>query len=69
MMGQLAAWIIEVWYAFLIGSLSPFYDMDTLREVATLVKNLEFLLIPLVEVYTSAPIREYCQKSRNGIAN
>jgi len=61
MMGQVAAWIIEVWYAFLIGSLSPFYDMDTLREVAALVKNLEFFLIPLVELYTSAPIREYCQ--------
>jgi hypothetical protein len=41
---------MEVWYLFLVGVLSTNYDMDLLREVAPLLKHLEFFLIPLVQV-------------------
>jgi hypothetical protein len=63
MVGQLAAWIMEVWYSFLIGCLSAYYDMETLREVSTFLKNFEFMLIPLVEIHTSLPIRKFILKS------
>ena len=56
MFGQLLAWVMEVWYVFFIACLSAYYDIDTLREVASLLKTLEFFLIPLVEVHTSKPI-------------
>ena len=59
MFGQLLAWLMEVWYAFFIGILSGFCDIDTLREVASMLKTLEFFLIPLVEVHTSKPIRDF----------
>jgi hypothetical protein len=59
MTGQIAAWLMEVWYAFLIGFLSVFYNVDILREVASLLKSYEFALIPLVEIYASPPIREF----------
>ena len=59
MTGQIAAWLMEVWYAFLIGFLSVFYNVDILREVASLLKSCEFALIPLVEIYASQPIREF----------
>ena len=59
MTGQIAAWLMEVWYAFLIGFLSVFYNVDILREVASLLNSYEFALIPLVEIYASPPIREF----------
>ena len=62
MFGQMLAWLMEVWYAFFIGILSAYYDIDTLREVASLLKTLEFFLIPLVEVHTSKPIRDFCSR-------
>ena len=62
MFGQLLAWVMEVWYAFFMGVLSAYYDIDTLREVASLLKTLEFFLIPLVEVHTSKPIRDFCSR-------
>ena len=65
MIGQLAAWMMEVWYAFLIGFLSTFFDVDTLREVASLLKNYEFVLIPMIEVYTSASIRNFQVKRKS----
>lgn len=62
MVGQLLAWVMEVWYVFFIVCLSAIYDIDTLREVASLLKTLEFFLIPLVEVHTSRPIMDFCSK-------
>ena len=59
MVGQLASWIMEVWYLVLVGVLSTNFDMDFLREVAPLLKHLEFFLIPLVQIYTSPPIKKY----------
>ena len=50
MVGQLASWVMEVWYLVLVGVLSTNFDMDLLREVAPLLKHLEFFLIPLVQV-------------------
>ena len=50
MVGQLASWVMEVWYLVLVGMLSTNYDMDLLREVSPLLKHLEFFLIPLVQV-------------------
>lgn len=66
LVGQFAAWVMEVWYLILIGLLSAFYDMDSVREYSSLLKDLEFALIPLVEVWTSAPIRSYMVKTTKG---
>ena len=57
MVGQLASWMMEVWYLVLVGVLSTNFDMDLLREVAPLLKHLEFFLIPLVQVKI---IHNYC---------
>ena len=59
MYGQLAGWVMEIWYAVLIVMLSTFYDTDTLREIASLIKDFEFVFIPLVEVQTSSPIIKF----------
>ena len=64
--GQFAGWVMEVWYLVLVGLLSSIYNMDAVREYSSLLKDLEFALIPLVEVWTSAPIRSYLVKTTKG---
>ena len=59
MVGQLLGWLMEIWYIVLIGLLSAFFNLESLREFASLLKDLEFALIPVVEVYTSTPIRNF----------
>ena len=59
MIGQLFGWIMEIWYAILFLVISAFYQQDALREIAPLIKDFEFVLVPLVEVYTSAPITRF----------
>ena len=59
MVGQVTSWVMEIWYAVLIVMLSTFYDTDTLREIASLIKDFEFVFIPLVEVQTSSPIIKF----------
>jgi hypothetical protein len=65
MVGQFAGWVMEIWYVLLIGLLSGFYNMEKMREFSSLVKDLEFVLIPLVEIYTSLPIRNYISNNQN----
>ena len=64
MYGQLAGWVMEIWYAVILIFFSTFYDADTLREVASLIKDFEFVLIPLVEVQTSFPIITFLSQKR-----
>ena len=59
MMGQLFGWIMKIWYAILFVFISLFYQHDALREIAPLIKDFEFVLVPLVEAYTSTPITRF----------
>ena len=64
MYGQLAGWVMEIWYAVILIFFSAFYDADNLREIASLIKDFEFVLIPLVEVQTSYPIVSFLSQKR-----
>ena len=64
MVGQLAGWFMEVWHVVLIGLLTPIYKLDSLRNVSSLLKNFEFFLIPLVQIWSSAPIKSYMVRNR-----
>ena len=57
--GQFAGWIMEIWYIVTIGILNTIFNFELFREVAPFVKNLEFLLIPMVQIKTSEPIRQF----------
>ena len=56
---------MEVWYVILVGLLSAVYNMESVREISSLLKDLEFVLIPLVEVYTSFPITKFIAQKQN----
>ena len=64
MVGQLAGWIMEVWHLVLIGFLTPIFMLDSLRNTSSLLKNFEFFLIPLVQIWSSAPIKRYLFRNR-----
>ena len=47
-------------YGYLTGIISlVINDANWFRELATLIKCYEFYFIPLVQIYTSAPIRRF----------
>ena len=50
LLGQIVSWFIEFWYACIVGLVVNFYDSDLLREVTPILKHLDFVLIPLVQV-------------------
>ena len=62
--GQLAAWIMVTWYIVTIGFLNIFFNFELLREVVPFIKDLEFVLIPFVQIYSSDPIKKFMM-SRN----
>ena len=64
MVGQIVAWVLEIWYTIFMGFLPIYFKLETVREASALLKNIEFVLIPMVEVYTSAPIRKFNLKSK-----
>lgn len=59
MVGQVTGWVMEIWYIVLVGLLSTMFQVDLLREVSVLIKALEYFLIPLVQICTSAPIKRH----------
>ena len=67
MVGQLLGWLMEIWYIVLIGLLSAFFNLESLREFASLLKDLEFALIPIVEVYTSTPINFFISNHKSDL--
>ena len=50
--GQFVAWIMRFWFLFL-------FLVTNTMALPVVIKNFEFVLIPLVEMYTSAPIRSF----------
>ena len=64
MVGQIVAWVLEIWYTIFMGFLPIYFKLETVREASALLKNIEYVLIPMVEVYTSAPIRKFNLKSK-----
>ena len=56
---------LEVWYNVLIGFISNVFNPSSLREVAPFFKTFEFILVPIVQIYTSPPIKRFIA-SRKG---
>ncbi len=50
---------MEMWYIKFAGFMATLFDFQEMREIAPFLKQLEFFLIPLVQVCTSAPIRKF----------
>ena len=63
--GQLASWILEVWYIVIIGIFSNALKYSAMRDVAPFLKTFEFFLIPLFQIKTSAPIKRYLSSKNN----
>ena len=60
MIGLLASWLMELWYIIIVGLLTAIIkDPVYVRDVSTLIKMLEFVLLPLVQILSSEPIKRF----------
>jgi hypothetical protein len=58
--GLFAGWIMEIWYLVLAGFLLFIVNDNTsIRQVISCVRMYEFFLIPLVQLYTSPPMKKF----------
>jgi hypothetical protein len=58
MLGLFGTWILEIWYISCVALLALKFDVALLREVAAVLKDFDFVLIPLIQILTSAPIKK-----------
>ena len=59
MVGLLSSWTLELNYIIISFVLVLFTKSDRVREIAAVIKLLEFVLIPMVQIFTSQPILKY----------
>jgi hypothetical protein len=63
--GLFATWVMEVNYIVFGGFLLLLVDdSNFIREVVALVKLFDFYLIPLVQIYTSVPMKRFKAKTQ-----
>jgi hypothetical protein len=57
--GLFACWLLELFHLVFAGFLSLFIGNQWNREVSTFLRYFEFVLIPLIQIHTSPPIKRY----------
>ena len=57
--GQIAVCCLQFWYILLVPILSNFLDIEVLREIAPILKHFDVVLVPLVQIYTSPPLKAF----------
>ena len=61
MAGLFATWVIELAFYSWILFFRARSNYGQLREMSTIIKMAEFVLIPTVQIFTSPPLRRYFQ--------
>ena len=64
MVGQLVTWIVEILYVVLQFIFALKGNMGEMREIASIIKTLDFFLIPLVQIVTSPPLKRFLLKNK-----
>ena len=62
MMGLFITWILEVCYITVTGIVVTVYNQEWFREYSALLRDFDFVLIPLVQILTSPPIKQFKQR-------
>jgi hypothetical protein len=57
--GLFVCWLVELFHLVFAGFLSLFIGNQWNREVSTFLRHLEFVLIPLIQIHTSPPIKRH----------
>ncbi len=65
MVGLFASWFLEMWYIVIVGLLTAiFKDPIFVRDISTFVKTLEFVGLPMIQIWTSEPIRRFLHNNQ-----
>ena len=57
MVGQAFNLFLQIWYILVVGIIYAIFRGTLLREVAASLKAIDFLIIPLIHIKTSEPIK------------
>jgi|FrelakmetLWP11LW_1041352.scaffolds.fasta_scaffold779637_1 hypothetical protein len=63
MVGQFMGWLMEIWHIVVVWVFA--FDLELTREVLSLVKYLDFCMIPLVQILTSPPIKSFLKEKQH----
>ena len=67
MLGEAINFHAQFWYILIVGILNAIFKGPLLREVATTVKLIDFLIIPVIHIKTSEPIKNFLiQRTQSG---
>ena len=64
LVGLFAGWLMEIWFIVLIVLLYLCFDSIWILQTSSVLKLFEFVLIPYVQVQTSAPIKRFIAQSK-----
>jgi hypothetical protein len=62
LLGLFLTWIMEFWYLLLVAALLVVFESHLVIEASAILKYFEYYLIPLVQIYSSQPIKRYLLK-------
>lgn len=57
--GLFVCWLLELFHLVFAGFVSLFIGNQWNREVSTFLRQLEFVLVPLIQIGTSPPIKRH----------
>ena len=63
MFGLLLCWLIDVSYISCTGLMFTIYYNERLREFLSLLKMVDYVLVPWIQTLTTPPIRKFIQGS------
>jgi hypothetical protein len=46
-------------FLIISGWVASTFDIKDLREMASLIKRIEFMVVPLVQIFSSPPLKKY----------
>ena len=62
MLGLFITWFLEVIYITFVGIVGPMFDQEWFRDYSAAFKDLDFVLIPWIQILTSSPIKRFRHK-------
>jgi hypothetical protein len=62
--GQFATWLLQTFYIVATAVVINISKTGYSRELAVVLKTSEFLLVPLIQIFTSPPLKRFVFKNK-----
>ena len=62
MLGLFITFFLEVCFIIFVGIITTLFDQEWIREYPSALKDIDFALVPWIQILTSSPIKQFRQK-------